>query len=66
MMDYIMQQLHMLKKLEFDGNQSDLLRSLRNTKQSTWKWWHQKVITHASYESVLILAVGWSFQDQWF
>ena len=28
MMDCIMQQLHMLKKLEFDGNQSDSLRSL--------------------------------------
>ena len=53
MMDCIMQQLHMLKKLEFDGSQSDSLRSLRYTKQSTWKWWHQKVITHASCESVL-------------
>ena len=61
MMDHIMQQLHMLKKLEFDGNPSDSLRSLRYTKQSTWKWWHQKVITHASCESVLTLAVGWSF-----
>ena len=46
-----MQQLHMLKKVEFDGNQSDSLRSLRYTKQSTWKWWHQKIITHASCES---------------
>ena len=35
MMDCIMQQLHMLKKLEFDGNQSDSLRSLRYTKQNT-------------------------------
>ena len=59
-------QLHMLKKLEFDGNQSDSLRSLRYTKQSTWKWWHQKVIIHASCESVLTLAVGWSFEDQWY
>ena len=47
---YTMQQLHMLKKLEFDGNQSDSL-SLGYTKQNTWKWWHQKVITHASCES---------------
>ena len=63
MMDCIMQQLHMLKMLEFDGNQSDSLRSLRYTKQSTWD---QKVITHVSCESVLTLVVGWSFQDQWF
>ena len=31
MMDCIIQQLHILKKLEFDGNQSDSLRSLRYT-----------------------------------
>ena len=31
MMDSIMQQLHMLKRLGFDGNQSDSLRSLRYT-----------------------------------
>ena len=31
MMDCIMQQLHMLKKLEIDGNQSDSLRSHRYT-----------------------------------
>ena len=30
MIDYIMQQLHMLKKLEFDGNQSDLVSGIQN------------------------------------